>query len=280
MRLTLSPRAPAVANRTRRGGASIGLLKLLLGILLLAWAIRALVAAPFSIPSASMLPSLFVGDYVLTTKWPYGYSRYSFPFGIASFDGRIFSGVPERGDIVVFRAPGSAGDFVKRVVGLPGDSVEIRDGVLILNDKAVPRESHGVIEVPVSRNSPCRVVPGSMLRTSGDERACPYRAYRETLPGGRSYLVLDQVEGTRADDMDRIVIPAGHVFLIGDNRDDSLDSRFSPVEGGVGLVPLDNLIGRANLIFWSTDGSADYAKPWTWFPALRARRLGSASSQR
>jgi signal peptidase I len=247
-------------------------------VLLLAWLFRSLVAAPFSIPSGSMLPSLFVGDYVLVSKWPYGYSRYSFPFGIPSFDDRMFQRLPERGDVVVFRAPGQAGDFVKRVIGLPGDRLELRGGMLILNGRAIVREPAGMAEVPISANSPCRVVPGATPQVTHGGFACRYPAYRESLPNGRSWLVLDQVESPRLDDVTETIVPDGYLFLLGDNRDDSLDSRVPADQGGVGLVPVENLIGRGSLIFWSTDGSAAYARPWSWFTALRAGRLGSIPS--
>ena len=255
-----------------------GLLRLILTVLLLAWVIRSFIVAPFSIPSGSMLPTLFIGDYVTVAKWPYGYSRFSFPFGFPSFEGRIFSDLPERGDVVVFDAPGEAGDFIKRVVGLPGDRIAVEGGMLVLNGRGITREPVGFVEVPITPNSECRVVPGATPQVTADGRACLYPAYRETLPGGRSYVVLDQVDHPRSDEMQPTVVPEGHVFLMGDNRDDSLDSRYSPLEGGIGFVPVENLIGRAMFTFWSTDGGAEYLKPWTWFSALRADRIGPLSS--
>ena len=252
--------------------------RFLITLAILAWLLRSFVAAPFNIPSGSMLPGLRVGDYLLVAKWPYGFSRYSFPWQFPSFDGRILGRLPERGDVVVFRPPGASSEYIKRVIGLPGDTIEVRGGMLVLNGSNLPRESRGLIGIPVSANSPCRVVPPAvpMVRPDADgSAACLYPAYRETLPDGRSYLVLDQVENPRADDFGPIRVPAGHVFMMGDNRDDSLDSRFSPAEMGVGLVPVDNLVGRALVNYWSTDGSASYLKPWTWFSALRGDRLGT-----
>lgn len=254
------------------------MIRLVLIVLALAWLVRSFILAPFSIPTGSMLPTLLVGDYVMVGKWPYGYSRYSFPLGIPSFEGRILGDLPERGDILVFRGPGEGGDYVKRVVGLPGDSVAVRGGMLVLNGRGISREPAGMIRSPISPNSPCRVVAGATPQITADQRACLYPAYRETLPSGRSYLVLDQVENPRGDQIPPTVVPEGHVFVLGDNRDDSLDSRFSPLEGGVGLVPVERLIGRAVFVFWSTDGSADYLKPWTWFSALRAHRIGPIST--
>ena len=258
-----------------------GLLRFLLILALLAWAIRSFVVAAFSIPTGSMIPTLYIGDYLFVAKWPYGYSRYSFPFEFPSFDGRIFTNLPKRGDVAVFRPPGAEIDFVKRVIGLPGDTIEVRGGMLILNGRPLPRQSVRPFAMPISPNSPCKVVPPAspFVTRLGDGRTyCLYPAYRETLPGGPSYTVLDQVENPRADDFAAVKVPAGHVFMMGDNRDDSLDSRFSTAEGGIGLVPVENLVGRALVTFWSTDGSASYIKPWTWFTALRGSRIGNGYS--
>jgi signal peptidase I len=136
------------------------------------------------------------------------------------------------------------------------------------------------LAIPISANSTCRVVAGAtrVIRGAGEKRACLYRTYRETLPNGASYRVIDQVDNPIADDVSPVKVPRGHLFLMGDNRDDSLDSRFAPVEGGIGFVPLENLVGRAMVMFWSTDGSADYWKPWTWFSALRTDRIGNTFS--
>jgi len=241
----------------------------LAGLALLAWVLRSLVVAPFSIPSGSMLPTMAIGDYLFVSKWPYGFSRFSFPAQIPSFEGRILSRLPERGDVVIFKRPDAAGaDWVKRVIGLPGDSVAMRGGTLILNGRAVPKTSIGRIDVPVSPNSPCRLAIATP--------SCAHPAYRETLPNGRSYLTFDNIERGPGDDFATVVIPANHLFLMGDNRDDSQDSRFSLDAGGVGLVGTDRLVGRAAFAFWSTDGSASYWKPWTWIGALRFNRLGTS----
>ena len=267
------PRAQS-DKKERRGG----LPRLIVEVLLIAWVVRSLVFAPFSIPSGSMLPTLFIGDYVAVAKWPYGFSRFSFPWGFPSFEGRIFGRLPERGDVVVFRAPGTDEDFVKRVIGLPGDTLEVRGGMLVINGRPIPREQAGTFAMPISANSPCRVVPGAtpmVSRTDDGGTACLYPVFRETLPDGHSYRVIDQVDNPRADNVAPTVVPEGHLFLMGDNRDDSLDSRFSPQEGGIGFVPLENLIGRAAFIFWSTDGTAEYPKPWTWFTALRGDRIAT-----
>ena len=246
--------------------------RFILTLVILAWALRSFVFQPFYIPSGSMLPTLYIGDYLVIAKWPYGFDRYSFPFGQPAIAGRILAGAPKRGEVVVFRHPTEDADLVKRVIGLPGDTVELRGGALILNGRPVPREKLPPYRLPISANTPCRVVPPRTPIISGSD--CLYPAYRETLPGGPSYTVLDQVDGP-ADDFGPVTVPAGHVFLMGDNRDDSLDSRFPTDEGGVGMVPMENLIGRATVTFWSTDGGASYWKPWTWFTALRGGRIGN-----
>ena len=268
------PKKRARKSDKAEGG---GLIRLIVTVAVLAWAIRSLIFAPFSIPSGSMLPTLHIGDYVLVAKWPYGYSRYSFPFQFPPISGRIPSGTPDRGDVAVFVPPGDEReDFVKRVIGLPGDTVEVRNGVVILNGKPVERSARSPVAIPLSPNSPCRTVGGNaaLVQQVGNERACVYASYLERLPGGPAYRVIDQIDNGLGDNFPATQVPAGHVFMMGDNRDDSLDSRFSVAEGGIGMVPVDHLVGRATVLFWSTDGSASYFKPWTWFSALRFGRLG------
>jgi signal peptidase I len=178
---------------------------------------------------------------------------------------------------VIFVPPGDERqDYVKRVIGLPGDTVAVRDGHVVLNGKPVRRDDARPLGIAISANSPCRFVPGATPVVSGEgaKRACVYPTYRETLPNGANYRVIDQVDNPIADDISPVKVPAGHLFLMGDNRDDSLDSRFSVAEGGIGMVPVENLVGRGSVIFWSTDGSSSYVKPWTWFSALRGARLG------
>jgi signal peptidase I len=271
-----SRRAGSNAGRKDRESAG-SLLRFVLGVALLAWVFRTFIVQPFYIPSGSMLPSLYIGDYLVVAKWPYGYSRYSFPFHFPAFDGRIAGGLPKRGDVVVFHHPTEDSDLIKRVIGLPGDTVQVRGGRLILNGNLVAREPLPPAKIEVSANSPCRVVPPAtpFVASANGRESCLYKAYLETLPGGPSYTVIDQVDGGPGDDFPATRVPAGHIFLMGDNRDDSLDSRFPTFEGGVGMLPVDHLVGRAIFTFWSTDGGASYLKPWTWFTALRARRIGN-----
>ncbi|HYD36579.1 MAG TPA: signal peptidase I, partial [Allosphingosinicella sp.] len=221
-------------GKTKNKGGLGETTRFLLLFLLFAILLRTLVVAPFSIPSGSMLPRLMIGDYLFVAKWPYGYSRYSVPFGLASFDGRFLAAEPRRGDIVVFRYPGENEDWVKRLIGLPGDRVQMRRGQLFLNGRAVPKVRIADWLMPVTPNSPCRY--GGAFRppeTVDGIPVCRYPRYRETLPGGRSYEVLDQVDG-RADETPVVLVPAGHYFMMGDNRDDSSDSRFTPEQKGVG----------------------------------------------
>ena len=271
-----APPAPRT-KRQKKGGVG-ETLRFLLLLFLFALLIRSFVAAPFMIPSASMLPKMMIGDYLFVAKWPYGYSRYSMPFGLLSFDGRVLSGQPDRGDVIVFRYPdGSSDDWVKRLIGLPGDRIQMIGGVVHLNGRQVPKVRIADYLVPITPNSPCRYVDPQAARVVTNEagqRFCSYPRYRETLPGGRSYDVIDQLSEGPGDDTAVYTVPAGHYFMMGDNRDDSEDSRFALQAGGVGFLPADYLIGEALINFFSTDGSAEWLKPWTWFSAARGERMG------
>ena len=270
-------RSTARSTTAEKKESAGSLLRFVLGVAILAWLVRSFVLQPFYIPSGSMLPTLYIGDYLAVAKWPYGYSRYSFPFGTPSFSGRILGVLPKRGDVVVFRHPDENADLIKRVIGLPGDTVEIRNGSVILNGRIVPRQPLGAAKIEISPNSPCRVIPPAspLVAAVDGHQFCLYRAFLEKLPGGPSYTVLDQVDHGPADDFPSTRVTPGHIFLMGDNRDDSLDSRFPVYEGGIGMVPTENLIGRPIVTFWSTDGGAAWLKPWTWFSALRSDRVGN-----
>lgn len=271
MRSKPSRRGSAKQNGQESAGS---LVRFFVTLVILTWALRSLIVQPFDIPSGSMLPTLYIGDYLFVAKWPYGFSRFSFPFGFPPIKGRLLGHLPERGDVVVFRHPTEHSDLIKRVIGLPGDTVEVRAGRVILNGRALARHGLSPFNMPVSANSQCKTVSAATPNVEIKGRLfCRYSASLEILPGGRSYTILDQVDDGPADNFGPVRVPPGHIFLMGDNRDDSLDSRFPTSVGGVGMVPTENLIGRALLTFWSTDGSASYVKPWTWFAALRVQRI-------
>ena len=233
---------------------------------------RAFFFSPFTIPSESMLPKLQNGDYLVAAKWPYGYSKLSMPMEAPIIPGRIFAGLPERGDVAIFKHPVDGTDYIKRVIGLPGDTVAMRGGKVILNGKELPQERVPSFEIALSDNTGC-AWGGSVVESDGGE-VCRYLAARETLPSGKSYTILD-FGGTRQDDFAPIIVPKGQLFVLGDNRDNSQDSRFTAQPGGgVGLVPAELLVGRASMVLWSTDGSAEWIKPWTWFTAARWHRIG------
>ena len=277
-----SPRKRTAGSKAKRAerGETASFLRFLLILAVVAWTIRSLIVAPFSIPSGSMLPTLYVGDYLMVAKWPYGYSRYSFPFQVPPIDGRMFAKLPSRGDVVVFRHPRDNLDLVKRVIALPGDTVQVRRGAVILNGKPLKRDRPRRYSLPMSPNSRCKAPRPAIPQVAAVENRyyCLYPSYRETLPGGPSYSVLDQIDGGIADDFGEQKVPEGHVFLMGDNRDDSFDSRFPVAAGGIGMVPVENLIGRGLVTFWSTDGSASYINPISWFTALRPERIGNGYS--
>jgi signal peptidase I len=221
-----------------------------------------------------MLPRLLDGDYLFATKWSYGYSKYSLPFSLPLIPGRVFASQPERGDVVIFKAPpGNQVDYIKRVIGLPGDEVQVKGGQVWLNGKAIPKQRIADFVVPVSPNTHC-YAPEFERMTEDGHMVCHYPQFRETLPSGKSYNVLDLGQ-TPQDDTGVFIVPEDHMFLMGDNRDNSLDSRFPAIEGeGIGLVPQGNLVGKAAVMMFSTDGSSEWLKPWTWFTAARWSRIG------
>lgn len=244
-------------------------------LLLVVLVFRTLVFSPFSIPSESMLPRLMNGDYLLAAKWPYGISRHSLPFDLPLPGGRLFASTPERGDVVIFKHPIDGRDYIKRVIGLPGDAVSMVGGQVVLNGTPIPREPMADALIAESPNTGCSW-GGAPAQLDDGSAACRYSRFRETLPGGKSYEVLD-FGMTPADALAPVTVPAGALFVMGDNRDNSRDSRFPAAAGdAVGFVPQDLLVGRAIIIVWSTDGSADWAKPWTWFTAARWHRIGDA----
>ena len=245
------------------------LAKLVLAVLIF----RSFIFSPFTIPSESMLPSLRNGDYLVAAKWPYGYSRLSLPYELPLIPGRIFASLPERGDVAIFKHPVDGTDYVKRVIGLPGDTIAIRGGQVVLNGQPLPQADADPFLLAMSENTPCH--PRAEQVSTPDGPACQYVQRIESLPSGRRYSILDFGE-TGQDEYPPVVVPEGQLFVMGDNRDNSMDSRFPAMAGGgVGLVNADLLVGRASMVLWSTDGSAEWLLPWTWFTAARWGRIGS-----
>jgi signal peptidase I len=220
--------------KSSSGGETI---KVIVQALILAVIVRTFLFQPFNIPSGSMENTLLVGDYLFVSKYSYGYSRFSLPFSPPIFNGRIWSKEPARGDIVVFKLPrDESTDYIKRVIGLPGDRIQMKDGVVYINDVAVPKEYVDTV----------------------DDDGMQVKRYKETLPNGVSYYVLDRQEGGQEDNTDVYEVPPGNYFMMGDNRDNSTDSRVPPSRYGVGYVPFENLVGKAELIFFSFNEDQRY----------------------
>jgi len=247
---------------TAKGGW-IESLKTVFWALVIAGVFRTLFFQPFYIPSGSMKETLLIGDFLFVNKMAYGYSRWSCPFGICPVSGRILGAAPERGDIVVFRHPVSGADFIKRVIGLPGDRVQMRGGVLYLNGEAVPQEPAGTFTEVYERQGGAGAFPRCENAPVGAGGACTKSRFVETLPGGRQYVVLNIEDGGFADNTPVFTVPEGHFMFIGDNRDNSVDSRVPQNVGGVGMVPFDHLIGRADRVMFSSAGRSMLAF-WTW----------------
>jgi len=238
-------------------------IKTVLWALVIAGVFRTLFFQPFWIPSGSMKDTLLIGDFLFVNKMAYGYSRYSCPFAACPLPGRILGSEPERGDVVVFRHPVNGTDFIKRLIGLPGDTVQMRNGVLYLNGQEVPQESAGVFEEIYEKQGPMGQLPRCENGPVGEGGLCTSSRYVETLPEGRQHNILNIDENGFADNTDVFTVPAGHYFFMGDNRDNSQDSRFGQAVGGVGFVPAENLIGRADRIIFSSAGRSMLFF-WTW----------------
>jgi signal peptidase I len=235
---------------------AIEIVKTVFYALLIALVLRVVLFQPFTIPSASMEPTLLEGDYIIVSKYSYGYSRHSIPFSPPLFDGRVLERAPERGDVIVFKLPRDGHtDYIKRLVGLPGDRIQVRDGALYLNDKPVPRERLGPVAVETDFGITRRAM-----------------RYRESLDDER-YVTYDLVPDSEVDDTPVFIVPEGHYFFMGDNRDNSLDSRVPPAYRGVGMVPADHLVGKAQIILLSWEREASLFKPWTWFTKARPSRF-------
>ena len=270
-----TPPQPAVSG----GSAVWREIKGLLWVLLAVLAFHSFVAKPFYIPSESMMPVLLKGDRLVVSKYPYGWSWVSASFHVLPhWSGRLFGKLPKRGDVVIVTPPGQSDDYIKRVIGLPGDTVAVTGGRLILNGRAVLSQVRPPAMVPRDANAPCGPTEfaGFLVTTPDGASYCRLPIVRETLPGGVSYDTID-LGASPGDDFGPVAVPADHVFLMGDNRDRSADSRFAlgPPENGLGgPVPWENIGGRAEFITFSFDGSTQYLNPLTWFSSFRSGRAG------
>lgn len=231
--------------------------------LLIAGVFRSLFFQPFWIPSESMKSTLLIGDFIFVNKMAYGYSKYSCPFGICPISGRLFATLPERGDVVVFRHPHNGSDMVKRLVGMPGDQIQVKAGILYINGAAAPQQADGQFEEVMERQGPLRSRPACANAPVADGDLCIRPRATETLPNGQSHSVLNIADGMSADDTGVYSVPEGHFFFMGDNRDNSIDSRFSAAQGGAGFVPFENLLGRADRVIFSSAGRSMLFF-WTW----------------
>jgi signal peptidase I len=248
----------SVTSGAKRKEGGIGeTVRVIVHALIIALVIRTFLFQPFNIPSGSMKATLLVGDYLFVSKYSYGYSHFSLPFSPPVFSGRIWGSTPDRGDVVVFRLPREdSTDYIKRVIGLPGDTIQMIDGVLHINGEPVKRE---------------RI--DDFIETEEGMRTSRVKRWRETLPNGVSYTTLDLVDRGLYDNAGPYHVPKDHYFMMGDNRDNSTDSRVRPEQGGVGYVPFENLIGRAQIIFFSIHEGEHAWMIWRWPWSVRWNRL-------
>lgn len=248
--------APPLAKGKKGQGAAdefVEIIKTIVYALLIALVLRVLLFQPFTIPSGSMIPNLLVGDYIIVSKYSYGYSRHSIPFSPKIFSGRIFESQPKRGDVAVFKfPPENKVDYIKRVIGLPGDKIQVLDGQVYLN--GAPLKMTELSQDPANAFS-------------------SIKQFTETLPTGKSYTIQDMGPDSSTDSTPIFTVPENHYFVMGDNRDNSQDSRVDRNIGGVGYVPAENLVGKAQIILFSWEEEASLFKPWTWFTDARPGRF-------
>ena len=274
--------APPAEEKESKGSALWREIKGLLWVLIAVLAFHSLIAKPFYIPSESMMPGLLTGDRLVVTKYPYGWSWVSPSFHvIPPMKGRLFGHMPKRGDIVIVTPPGTRTDYIKRVMGLPGDTLRMVDGQLYINGVPVKRGPVQADMIPIDVNSPCGsdhdpALYDFRVRGADGKMYCRVPVVRETLPDGHSYETVELGRSSE-DNFGPVTIPADHVWLMGDNRDDSADSRVPEWQGGLGgPVPWENIGGRAEFITFSLDGTSVWWNPISWFEALRPGRAGTS----
>lgn len=249
--------------KEKADGGIVETIKTVFWALVIAGVFRTLFFQPFWIPSESMKDTLLIGDFLFVNKMAYGYSRYSCPFALCPFEGRIFASEPERGDVVVFRHPANDTDFIKRLIGLPGDTIQMKDGVLFINGVEARQEPAGIFEEVYEAQGPMRNRPRCENGAVAEGGICQKSRYVETLPDGTTHNVLNIETGGYGDNTDVFTVPEGHFFFMGDNRDNSQDSRYPQAGGGVGMVPAEYLIGRADRVMFSSAGARMWYF-WTW----------------
>ena len=237
-------------------------IKAILWAAVIAIIIRSLVGAPFNSPSGSMIPSLLVGDYLFASKYTYGYSKHSFPFSFIPFSDRLFYKEPERGDVVIFRRVQDSDipywkraltseDYIKRLIGMPGDTVQVKNGRLYINGELIPR---------TFKRYETETTYGHSVT---------YTIYDETLPNGVTHEIMELSDSGPVDNTPIYRVPENHFFFMGDNRDNSQDSRFDMI----GYIPKENLIGKAQFIFYSNNGESPFLAFWNWGQSIRWDRL-------
>lgn len=237
-------------------------IKTIVYALLIAGVFRTLFFQPFWIPSGSMKDTLLIGDFLFVNKMAYGYSRYSCPMAACPFSGRIFGSDPERGDVVVFRHPTTGADFIKRLIGLPGDKIQVKDGILYIDGNAAPQQPAGTFEEVFEAQGSQGSRPRCKNAPVGEGGVCQNDRLIETLPNGVTHDILNTAMEAQ-DNTPVYTVPEGTYFFMGDNRDNSMDSRFSQDVGGVGFLPAEYLIGRADRILFSSAGRSLFYF-WTW----------------